>query len=426
VTAGAVRGALAELRAAGEALRRRPRREVLDVLADVLDGWNDPQSPWRLELEARLPEATGFHPETVAAGIAHGLADWTGGALRALFRRELGDPASDEIQPGPLATGFPTTSVLLAGSIPMPTIVSVLAPLLVRSPVLVKSASRDPVTADLVARSIAERDAELGRCVRVVSFPGDDDDAMSAFLEADCIAATGSDETVAAVRARVRSPRRVVAYGHRVSVVALGPDACDGRALGDTADRLALDVALWDQLGCLSPIGVWVSGRDAAGRVAEALAEALAAIEKALPRGAVDGDAAARIVHERAEAEMRAASDDRVALHASEGTAWTVVREADASLRPGPLHRFVRVHPLATGATTELREALGPLGPHLAAVAVDGFGSRTASLARELAIAGASRICRPGRMQSPPLSWHHDGRAVLTPFARLTDVEVAI
>ena len=421
-----IRESLDELREAGIALRRRPAGEVLEILAGVLDEWNDPASEWRLELERRLPGATGFSPENVAAGLAHGLSDWTGAALYELVQRELGDPTPDEALAGPVATGFPVTSVLLAGSIPMPTLMSLLTPLVLRSPVLAKSPSRDQISADVFARSVAARDTELGRCIRVVCFAGDDAAAIDAFLGADCIAASGSDQTLTAVRARIRGPRRLVAYGHRVSVAVLGPEACDGHALGDVAERLALDIALWDQLGCLSPIGVYLDDASAAGRVAAALAEALASLEKTLPRGEIDASAAARIVHERAEAELRAASDGRMALHASEGTAWTVVCESDAELRPTPLHRFIRIHPLRTADTTQLRTALGPLEPHLAAVALEGFGSRTATLSRELAAAGASRICRPGSLQAPPLAWHHEGRQVLTPLARFTDHEVRL
>jgi hypothetical protein len=37
-----------------------------------------------------------------------------------------------------------------------------------------------------------------------------------------------------------------------------------------------------------------------------------------------------------------------------------------------------------------------------------------------------SRICPLGAMQAPPLSWCHDGRGVLLPLARLSDVNGAV
>ena len=55
---------LEELRVAGEALRRRPAAQTLRALESLLDIWRDPSSAVRQELEARLPQATGFTTAT--------------------------------------------------------------------------------------------------------------------------------------------------------------------------------------------------------------------------------------------------------------------------------------------------------------------------------------------------------------------------
>ncbi|MCH8890083.1 MAG: hypothetical protein IH827_03225, partial [Myxococcales bacterium] len=146
---------LARLRDAGEQLKRRPIGEVLDVLGAVLDGWRDPNSNWRRDLEERLPAATGFTAPLIREGLRRALGAWTGDALRELAICELGpfdalDAASDR-----RVSGFDTSAVLLAGSIPMPSLLALIAPLAVRSPVLAKPASRDLLTPRLVARSIA-------------------------------------------------------------------------------------------------------------------------------------------------------------------------------------------------------------------------------------------------------------------------------
>lgn len=422
MTPAAIRARLASLREAGAKLRRRPARETLAALARVFDGWSDPSSAWRLALESELPGATGFSPQMVREGLARGLDGWSGDALRELVAREIGPPERlDSAGPG-MAVGFDVTAVLLAGSIPMPSLVSLLTPLALRSPVLAKSASRDSVTPRLLARSLAETDAELAQCLEIIDVPGVDAERIGALLDADCVVATGSDETISAVRSRVQPDRRVVVRGHRLSLAALGVAASDGAALEDVAGRLALDVALWDQLGCLSPIAVYVVGEDAADRVAAALARALAAAERRWPRGDVGATAAAVIAHERADAELRRAAGRRVALHASEGSLWTVLREDGSEPRPAPLHRFVRVLPVRDAAA--IPAALAPLAAHLAGVAIEGFGPHTGSLARELADLGASRICAPGRLQAPPLAWSHGGEGVLIPIARFTDLEV--
>jgi hypothetical protein len=417
---------LAELREAGAELRRRPARETLEALAALLDGWRAADSPWRRALAAELPDATGFSQPVVAEGLRLGLDSWSGEKFLELVARELGPLECLDAAAPAMVSGFDTSALFLAGAIPMPTLLALIAPLALRSPLLAKVASRDPVTPRHVARSIAERDALLGECVACVEFARDDVDSTDALLAADCIVATGSDATVAAIGARVAPPRRLVAYGHRLSVAIVGAAALQGETLREAAARLALDVALWDQLGCLSPVAVHVvaAGDAAADAFAEALAEALEGIETRLPRGAVGRAEAARIGAERSGAELRAAAGARVAVHTGEGGRSTVVREDTPAVRPAPLHRFVRVLPVRDSAA--LIDALAPLGPHLAGAALAGFEGETAALARRLAELGASRICALGAMQRPPLAWRHDNRGVLTPLARLADLELPL
>jgi hypothetical protein len=85
------------------------------------------------------------------------------------------------------------------------------------------------------------------------------------------------------------------------------------------------------------------------------------------------------------------------------------------------LHRFIRIVPVADPG--RLLEAIRPFAAHLAAVAIEGFGEETAGLAYALADLGASRVCAPGSLQSPPLDWRHAGRGVLAPLARFGDIE---
>lgn len=398
-----------QLDAAGRALRARPVGETLDALCRALDAWSDPESNWRKRLAEELPPVTGFSPETVQEGVRIGLAHWDGAALRKLVERERCTEA----------TGFETTALFLAGSIPMPSLVQMLAPLVLGSPVLAKSAARDPVTPSLFAASIAEADALLGECVAAVQFSGEDAACVAELLDCTCIVATGSDETVAAVRARVPDGARLVEHGHRLSLAALGPDAGRRDALDGVASRLAVDIALWDQLGCLSPIAVYVVGERAASDVAEALAEKLAGLEGRMPRGTIEPAGATAFAQERAEAEMRAASG-KVQLYAGDADAWAVVLEPTAGLRPAPLHRFVRVLPVVDAAG--VTRAAAPYAPHLAGVAMEGFGTESEAVSSAFRALGASRICRPGALQAPPLGWNRGGHGVLRSLAR-TPVE---
>ena len=414
MTEHAVAAQVGALRERGRALAKRPRKEIIDALARVLESWRNPSSPWRIELESQLPDATGFRAPTVREGLERALAHWTGDALEALVARELEPSASTRY------TGFEVTALLLAGSIPMPGLLAMLGPLALGSALLVRPASRDPVTARLVTQSIAEIDPELGRCIGEVHFPHDDEDAMEAFLESDCTVAYGSDPTIARIARRLPPSRRLVAHPHRLSLAVLGESATRGSALETAAAGIALDTALWDQQGCLSPLAVFVLSADAEApdRVADALATALTAAEQHWPRGSVTPAAASVIAQERDTAMLRESASGRVRVLTPAGGAFTVVREQDCQLRAAPLHRFLRVHPAPDADALE--RGIAPYARHLAGVAHAGLAPDAIQL---LVRTGASRLCAPGILQCPPLDWHHDGMPVLTPMARITDIE---
>jgi len=112
---------------------------------------------------------------------------------------------------------------------------------------------------------------------------------------------------------------------------------------------------------------------------------------------------------------MRDAAGRAVAIRTGAAEAFTVVREDATALRDAPLHRFLRIHPAADAAAA--LEAFRPHGRHLAAVALAGFGEGEARLATALRALGASRVCAPGSLQTPPLAWPRDGLPVLASLA---------
>lgn len=402
-----VAAAAERLRAAGSALRARERGDVVAALARVLDLWSDRSGPWQARLVPAVAASAGFTEPNVRDALARALANWTGAAFARAIDSEIGAR--------PDARGEELTSIALAGAIPMPTLLHVACALAARTPALVKPASRDRATLPLVVESIAAVEPALARCVAIADFdPVHDVDAARAFFASPLVVASGSDETVAAVRARLGENQRLVAYGHRLSIAVLGPGALDAA----TARALAVDVCDWDQLGCLSPAAVFVVGCTslAIEAFARSLGDALAERERSTPRGAVDAHVAAQIRAERGSARARFAASGaagRGLLIESEGTRFTVVLEPDARLRAAPLHRFVRIHPVAS--TSGLAAALAPLARFLSTIAVAGLDP---ACERELTALGGNRTCSPGEMQSPPLAWRRDGLGLVEPLLR--------
>ena len=217
-----------------------------------------------------------------------------------------------------------------------------------------------------------------------------------------------------AIASRLRPDQRFVAYGHRVSVAVLGPETSSDRDA--IARGLALDVARWDQTGCLSPIAGYLVGLgdEDCSAFARAVADALESLSKTMPRGELPVSARALLSSERADARMRSASGRAMLFESRDAV---VVLESGASARPAPLHRFLRLVPLPSLAA--IPSALVELGAPLSNVAVAGFASsERAGLDRILEQLGASRITAPGRLQTPPIDWPRDGLPLFTPLAR--------
>lgn len=417
-----VRAAQGRLERAGVALRARSLANRIGAVARVLEDWTRADSPWRRELVESFSASSPFSRGTVAEGLESALRAWEPAHFVAAAERELACalPGADGGAPSRSLAPFAWTAVLAGGTIPMPTLLTSLLPLVLGSPVLLRESSKDPVTGRILARSLAARDTDLARAFEPIELSTEDGDALASLLSAPCVVATGGEETMRAISARLGADQRFVAYGHRVSLAVVGPDATG--ELERIAGAIALDVARWDQTGCLSPIAVLLVGLgDEARRdVASAIARALDALSVTMPRGELP--VAIRALHgaERADARMRAASGRAQVF---EGRDSLVVLEDDAELRPSPLHRFLRVLPVAS--VDELRFALDALGAPLSNVAVTGFPSdRRSELAAELARRGASRITAPGLLQTPPVDWPRDGLPIFTPLARFVSLEV--
>ncbi len=167
------------------------------------------------------------------------------------------------------------------------------------------------------------------------------------FAEADCVTATGSDETLAAIRARLPVQTRFLGYGHRVSFGFVAKEVLSGSHARQIAARAADDVVAWNQLGCLSPHVIYVQtgGEVSPEKFAEMLADELERREQTEPRGELPAEHAAAIASRRGIYEVRAAHspETRRCGAAKNSTAWTVVYEADARFQLSCLNRFIYV-----------------------------------------------------------------------------------
>ncbi|HTD66848.1 MAG TPA: acyl-CoA reductase [Candidatus Limnocylindria bacterium] len=413
-------------------LAGRATSSIVGVLSATAQSWLESNNPFRQLALARGVAETGFSEPTLARGLDSFFKQFTADNLNALIAQDLGHIerldrfTTDRISnTAALARGPELLVHIAAGNIPNPAIFSIVLGFLTRSAQFVKCARETSLLPRLFAHSIYELEPKLASCLEIAEWPGGTEPFEQAlFAEADYVTATGSDETLSAIRTRLPARTRFIGYGHRVSLGYITSDALARYELKKTVQNAAKDVAAWDQLGCLSPHVLYVEHGSSvsAEQFAEMLANEFATIESREPRGKLLPQDAAAIALKRSFYEVRSAAAGDVKLWQSENsTAWTVVYEADPQFQISCLNRFVYVK-----SASDLTEALRycePLRGQVSTVGLAASGDRAQQLATQLARWGVTRVCRLGEMQNPPLTWRHDGRPALGDLITWTDWE---
>ncbi len=293
--------------------------------------------------------------------------------------------------------------VVLSGNVFTACLRAVLTPLVFGVPVLVKASSRD----DVLARALVEAlPAPYREAAAVLSHPGGDarrDDAL--LRHADVVHAYGTDHTLRALRARTPIHARFIPHGHGVGL-AYFPRPLDNDAEA-YANALALDIAAYEQRGCLSPHIVYVQPGDER-RLGQLLHAALADLERSLPTG---GRTSEENAARRMWLETVAALGEVL-----EGPHHAVAVEDDVPLPNGPGQRSVVVRSSSSGRTTGKRsraadfaETVAALGSQLKSIGVALPEPEIGTLAWDLPSGVAPRLVPLGRMQILPFDALADG-----------------
>jgi hypothetical protein len=418
-------------------LAARSTDHLVGVLCDVARHWLEPEYPFRKLALSRGPAATGFSRATLVRGLDAFFKQLTRESFNALLKQDLGDARRlDELAAADPESKFNRAAVATApellvhivpGTLPNPALSSILLGVLARSAQFVKCATGASLLPRLFAHSLYDAEPKLGACLEIAEWRGGNLPLEQALFEAaDFVTATGSDETLAAIRQRLPARTRFLGYGHRVSFAFVTRAAWSGYVRKEIVAHAATDIVAWNQLGCLSPHVIYVEqGPGAAPEdFAAMLADELERREESEPRGELPPVTAAAIASRRSLYEVRAAhSPDTRHWCSKNSTAWTVVFEADPRFQLSCLNRFIYVKGVpdlaeALRQADTVRECISTVG--LAATDEESRGLATA-----LARWGASRVCPLGEMQNPPLTWRHDGRPALADLIRWTDWEMS-
>lgn len=378
---GQLAGRLAH--AGSGAITEIPSRRMLEVWSATIEEFLDRLSPTRQTLDAPLAALCGLSPAGLDAGLTAVLSGARGKPAETLFydAHQLPDRGSGLVV------------VILASNIPALALQPLLPALALGRPVLLKSASAEPVFAPAFVTALCRREARLRPALAAVTWPGGE-----RFLEdlvlavASKIVAYGGGDTMRDLAARAGD--RLVAYGPKISIAVVAA----GSETPTVADGLGRDIALFDQRGCLSVQAIFTDADPEA--LAQAVGQALGRRAEVWPRGEVDPRIAAEVHQIRAEAVMR--SLFLADLPFNKGT---VVVEGELMLRPSPGLRTVRIYPLDD--LWQLPEVLRPWQGRLQGVALAGAAAW--GLEPALRALGVSRFSTPGELQYADATWHNSG-----------------
>jgi acyl-CoA reductase-like NAD-dependent aldehyde dehydrogenase len=374
--------AVAAARAASARVAQRPRRDVARALAAAGRRWREDP-----ELREALPPEARLSPPVVAAGLDIVARMLDPQAMVELVERELGS----ERPTGPWLVAHVTASNVPALGVP-----AIALTCLAGAAAVVKSGRADRLSAPAFRRALEAEDAELAETVVTTYWAGGDAAAEHSVLAAaDVVVATGRDETADSIVRRHSGA--VIAHGERTSLAVIGRTAIDDAAI---AERVARDVALHDQRGCLSPVAVLVDGD--ARAFAERLVAALAVLADAWPPGPLT-------TAERAAHRSLVAEAEWIGAAVLDSAGGTVLVHDDPRPRGCPGRRTVWVHPLTSLSQAVLPGRVECVGLARARVDIDAL--------RRL---GVSRVCDAGTMQRPPLSWPRGQHAPLRTLLRLS------
>jgi hypothetical protein len=407
---------------------------IIRIISQTADNWLEEDYPFRKLVFEKGPSETGFSEATIRTGLDHFFGGLNGDSLEDLLNQELGHlkrldgPCASRFENGKesMATGPDMITHIAAGNIPIPTIVSMVLGLLVRSAQFIKCPRGSSFIPRMFAHSLYDTDSKIGSCIEVAEWKGGNEileDAL--FRHSECVTATGSDKSLDVIQHRLPAKTRFLGYGHQVSFGYVTKEAISGYKAKRLIREAADDVVAWNQLGCLSPHIFYVEddASEWALMFARQLAEELEKREVDEPRGEIPHEAAADIAARRAMYEVRSAHmPDSSRQWCSEGsTAWTVIYETDTLFQLSCLNRFIYVK--STPNLDEVLKGAEMVRDHVSTIGIGAAEDEKEAIVTRLARWGASRICPIGRMQKPPLTWRHDGRPLLSDLVRWTDWE---
>ncbi|MFC7393617.1 acyl-CoA reductase [Scopulibacillus cellulosilyticus] len=405
--------------------------EVVDIIDSAVQKWLDPNYPFRQLAEKWLPVITGYHKEMIRLELKRFMRTFRKKELLRFLDEEFDNPAVlDEFRPrktGGFSKAYGPKLIfhIFSGNVPGLPIWSMIMGLLIKSANIGKTSSSEPLMPVLFAQTLAEVNQDFADCLAVLPWKGGNIELEESVIsEAEAVIVYGSSQSVEKVRSRVPDHKLFLSYGHKISFAMAGKEALTPDRYNQVAHRLAEDISVYDQQGCVSPHSVFIEegGAVSPKQFAQLLAKELQRYHEKKPRAEISNEEALAIRAVRSKYEFEALNESEDAVYgSSEGTSWTVIYHNKTAFAASPLNRTVHVF-----KCTILEDSISFLEPYRRYLQTAGVAvgpERLFRLAEQLGEAGVNRICSIGEMLHTQPGWHHDGQLNFLDLIKWTDIE---
>lgn len=413
-------------RARARVIESMTTSEIIEILAAAATAWTHSHYAPRTRLipllvrDLRLPKAL------MERGLDSIFGAITEESLQRLVQGEVPHPEALD-QPVDLGSGRKGRLLgprvvfhSLAGNVPGLSIPPIVAALLARSICVVRDSQRQPwLTASFVA-TLADFSKDLAAMVIPANWRAGDMGMEQLIIDlAHRTEISGSDSTMRSIVSR--HPRRpIVTRGSRISVGVV-PRESD---TDQWQEGFAADIVQYEGLGCLTPHVIFVEGAERrASRLARLLGIQLSRYEALYPRLPRDLALETRRRSFLDACEMAALREGGGHLQRGRGDSFVIHYRPLAPAAPGPGLRCIVVASVAN--RSELVERLRDTQLPLAGVGLglDPAHHAYEDLAGTFEQLGATWICAPGQMQSPPIEWAQDGHRRLADLLEWRSIE---
>jgi hypothetical protein len=302
-------------------------------------------------------------------------------------------------------TAHPALAFLVAaGNIPGVAIQPMAQLSLLGIPAIIKNASAEPFLLPAILTTLANYDAEIAARIAAFTWPRSATALTETLMQLNpALVAFGDDGTIAHF---AQNKKNFAGFGDRFSLALVSLGQARSRLR-----RLAYDLCLYEQMGCLSPQAILLLADDwkKAGDFCRQLAKTMEKMCRQLPIGKRTPEQHAAIQQWRGSFTARRAAGEKVILLTGDGTDWTVAAAEHFDLSERVAYRFARVWPVYS-----MEAAMGILrqyGPQLQALALGFSYEDLQQIAQDFPELddGFPRLLRtlPGYMQKPSFGWMH-------------------